>query len=196
MRYTFLTLSAILASAFVTLSWPVRAAEGDDKPPAPGKSSALAVEEGVKALKTGIFKLKEAEVLSLFGPPTSVKRAGAPAADLELQWKYSTHIFGTFKDGKLFEVSGAFSEQLPVERITFANFKRLRLGMAEGEVVEILGKGNGTTKVDGAVTRSWGTAAELQVSLSREGRLAQYELKQNSAAFFPAGVAIPGLPNK
>src|SRR5437016_5137233 len=70
MRYTFL-LSAILASAYVTLSLPVRATDGDDKPPASGKSSALTVDEGVKALKAGIFKLKEAEVLSLFGPPTS-----------------------------------------------------------------------------------------------------------------------------
>jgi hypothetical protein len=166
----------------------------EEKPSSPGKAAVLSAEEVFKKLKQGLLKLKEAEVLVLLGPPDRVKHPGTQGFDLQMEWKYSTHVYATFKDGELAEVTGSFSERLPVERLTLANFKRLRVGMTERDVTDLLGKSNGTANVDGVLTHSWGTSAELQVSLSKEGLLVNYALRQNSAVFLPAGVGLPGLP--
>lgn len=199
MRNAFARFVLFVLCPLITLSALSLVAGGPevgsaDKQSSADKSTVPTVEESFKKLKAGILKISEADVLDLLGPPDSVKHPGMSGFDLQMQWKYSTHLYGTFKDGKLDEITGAFAARLPVEHIHFANMKRLRVGMTEAEVVAIVGKSNGTTAVDGIVTHSWGHSAQLQVSLDKDGRLVDYGLKQNSAVFFPPGVVLPGLP--
>lgn len=201
MRSTLLTSWGFLVVAFIILcTSSLKGADGEgkkeEKEAAPDKSSVLTVEESVKKLKAGILKIKEAEVLSLLGTPTKVKHPGTADFDLQMNWEYSTHIYSIFKEGKLVEVTGAFSKRLPVERITFDNFKRLRVGMSEEEVVELLGEAKGTTKKETTSTRSWGSMAQLQVSFSKDGRMVNYEVKENSAVIIPSDIEIPLLPKK
>jgi len=168
-------------------------AAGEPKSTVPAKGSTLTVDQILVKLKAGIFKLKEADVLDLLGPPEGLKRQ-AGLADLQMNWAYATNIYATFKDGKLTDLTGAFSERLPIERITPANFKRLRLGMTEQEVVAVLGKGNGTSRVGDTVTRPWGRYCRLRVSLRKDGPMFEWREESENAVFIPPGLALPGLP--
>jgi hypothetical protein len=142
-------------------------------------------------LKAGTFKLNEAGVVELLGRPMRVTRPGDAGSDLRMDWEYATYVFATFKAGKLSEVTAAFSENLPVERITLANFKRLRLGMSEAQVVKVLGKGNGTAKVGTTTIRSWGRTARLWVSFNAKGLAFGEGLQEGSALSLPADIQLP-----
>jgi hypothetical protein len=169
------------------------AAAGEPPPPAPAKGATLTVDQILLKLKAGTFKLKEADVRDLLGPPEGLKRQ-AGLADLQMNWAYATNIYATFKDGKLSELTGAFSERLPIEHVTPANFKRLRLGMTEQQVVAVLGQGNGTSRVGDTVTRTWGRYCRLRVSLRKDGRMFEWREESENAVYLPPGLDIPGLP--
>jgi hypothetical protein len=145
-------------------------------------------------LKDGTFKLTEAEVVKLLGPPAGVRRPGDAGSDLRMHWEYATYIFATFKDGKVSEVTGAFSDNLPVERVSLANFHRLRVGMTEPGVVEVLGEGNGTAKVGTTTVRSWGRTARLWVSFNAKGLAFGEGVQEAGAVSVPPEIQLPLLP--
>ncbi len=91
-------------------------------------------------LSAGTFKLTETEVVKHVGQTAEQKRPGENRSELTMNWNYATYIYATFKEGKLTEITGAFSENLPTERVTLANFKRARVGMTEPQVVDVLGQ--------------------------------------------------------
>ncbi len=141
-------------------------------------------------LKAGTFKLTEADVVKLLGHPTVVKRPGDAGSELRMQWEYATYIFATFTDAKLSEMTGAFSENLPVDRVILSNFKRLRVGMTEPAVIEILGAGNGIAKIGGTAIRSWGRTAGLSVSFNAKGLAFGAGYHESSAVAVPPGVQL------
>jgi len=194
-RTTLVTL-AVLFSILVThaaarpaLSADAPSDDAKDAPREKGQPATVADLRG--KLKAGTFKLTEGEVVKLLGRPAGVKRPGDTGSELRMHWEYGTYIFATFKDGKLAEVTGAFSENLPVERINLANLKRLRVGMTEAEVVDVLGPGNGTVKADATTTRSWGRNARLWVSFNAKGLAFGEGFHEESAIAAPPGIQIP-----
>jgi hypothetical protein len=195
MRATFATLAALpLTAVALMLVFPgLRAGSpGDDpRPTPPGKDQPPTVEDLREKLKAGTFKLTEAEVVRLLGRPAGVKRPGDAGSDLRMHWEYATHISATFRDGKLGEVSGSFSENLPVERVSMANFKRLRVGMTEQEVVGVLGEANSVAKVGTTTTRSWGRTARLWVSFNAKGLAFGEGLHESSAVSVPPEIQLP-----
>jgi hypothetical protein len=189
-------LLLLTAIAVALLSPGLRAGgEGDDaKRTAPGKDQPATVADLKAKLKAGTFKLTEEEVVKLVGKPAGVKRPGDAGSELQMHWEYGTYIFATFKDGKLSEVTGAFSENLPVERVTLANVKRLRVGMSEAEVVDVLRDSNGSTKGGAMVIRSWGRTARLWVSFNAKGLAFGAGLREASAVSVPPEIqlSLPG----
>ena len=157
----------------------------------PQKVQPLTVAELEQKLKVGVFKLTESDVIDLLGRPAAVKRPGDAGSDLQMRWEYGTFIFATFADGKLTELSGGFSESLPIDRVNLSNFKRLRVGMIEPQVVEILGKSNATAKVGSGVIRSWGQTAALWVSFNDKGLAFNPGMQQSDAVSLPPGIQFP-----
>jgi hypothetical protein len=116
---------------------------GDEPVQAADKARVAPLDDRYEKVAAGVRKLKEADVVALLGPAQTMKRPvarepGRPPADRELGWEFTTRITVRYKDGKVSEVSGVFSEQLPVERVTPNNFRRIRLGLTRKEVVAIL----------------------------------------------------------
>jgi hypothetical protein len=187
-----LYLNTVVVALVIALSGlPAAGHDNDPKRTPPEKDQPAKVEDLRLKLKAGTFKLTEAEVVKLVGRPTGVSRPGDGGAEMRMHWEYATFIFATFKDGKLSEVTGAFSENLPVERVTLANFKRLRVGMTEAEVVETLGKGNGVIKVGGVAVRSWGRNASLSVLFNAKGLAFGEGLHEIDAISAPPGFQLP-----
>jgi hypothetical protein len=178
-----------LALAFSGLS--TGSAEDDPKHTLPNKEKPATVVEMKAKLKAGIFKLTEADVVKMLGQPIGVKRPGDAKSELEMHWEYATYIFATFHEGKLSELTGGFSEHLPVDRVTLANFKGLTIGMTEAEVVKVLGEGNGTAKVGTTVTRSWGRNARLSVSFNAKGLVCRTGSRENNAVSIPSEIQLP-----
>jgi hypothetical protein len=106
-------------------------------------------------------------------------------------WDFGNYIFATFTDDKLSKVSGSFSESLPVKGISLSNFKRLRIGMTEPEVVDILGKSNGTVTVGSGAYCSWGDTARVSISFNEKGSAFNPGLQESDAVFLPPGVQLP-----
>jgi hypothetical protein len=198
MQATFAKSGAlVLAMASLALVFPgLRAASArDDAKGAPAdKGQPATVADWNAKLKAGVFKLTEADVVKLLGRPTAVKQPGDAGSPLQMEWEYATYIFATFKDGKLGEVTGAFSEHLPCEKVSLAHFKRLRLAMTEAEVVEVLGTGNGVVKVGGTAVRSWGRTARLWVSFNAKGLAFNRGFHEESAVSAPPGFQLPVPP--
>src|SRR5262245_49414813 len=189
-------LLLLTASALTLVSPRLRAGGGggDAKRTLPEKDQPASVADLKAKLKAGTFKLTEEEVVKLMGRPAGVKRPGDAGSELQMHWEYATAIFATFKDGKLSEVTGAFSENLPVERVTLANFKRLRVGMNEPAVVDVLGESNGTAKVGATTIRSWGRTARLWVSFNAKGLAFGEGLREVNAVSAPPEIQrfLPG----
>jgi hypothetical protein len=184
----------LLATIAVALAFPaLRAADPGDagRREAPAEAKPPTLAELKATLKAGTFKLTEADVVKLVGRPAVVKRPGDAGSDLRIDWEYATYIFATFKDGTLSEMAGAFSENLPVEKVTMANFKRLKLGMTDATVVEVLGEGNGRAKVGTTMIRSWGRTAKLWVSFNAKGLAFGEGLQEANAVSLPPGVELP-----
>jgi hypothetical protein len=190
----------VTAIALALVSPGLRAGDegGEAKRTVPGKDKPATVAELKAKLTVGTFKLTEEEVVELVGQPARVKRPGDAGSELQMHWEYATYIFATFKDGKLSEVLGAFSENLPVERVTLVNFKRMRVGMSEAEVVDVLGDGNGSAKVGATAVRSWGRTAGLWVSFNAKGLAFGAGLREASAVSVPPGIqlSLPGTGNR
>jgi hypothetical protein len=193
MHATFNRVGTILLTALALALPGLRAggSGGDARAAPPEKEKPVTVADLREKLKAGTFKLTEADVVKLCGQPARIKRPGDNGADLRMYWDYSTYIYVTFKDGKLSEVSGAFSDNLPVENVTMANFKRLRVGMSEADVVKILGEGNGTAKADKTTVRSWGRTGGLSVGFNAKGLAFGEEYHTSTAISLPPGVQLP-----
>jgi len=180
---------AVLALA---LPWLYAGERRDGPKSSPAaKTQPFTVAELVEKLRAGIFKLTEADVLKLLGRPSGLKRPGDAGSDLRMRWEHATAISAIFKEGKLSEVTGSFSEHLPVERITLDNFKRLRVGMTEAQVVEMLGKSNSMNKDGTTVTRAWGRTAALWVSMNEKGLAFNPGSDEVNAVSLPPGFQIP-----
>ena len=185
-------LFLIVVTLGLAVPWLRAGVDGDgaERTP-PEKSQSLTVTELQQRLKDGIFKLTEPDVVLIAGPPGSYKRPGDAGSELKLQWEYATFIHAAFKDGKLVEVAGGFSEHLPVEHVTLANFKSLRVGTTEARAVEMLGEGHGTTKVGSTVTRSWGRTVRLRVSINAKGLVFNPGSDVQNAVYMPPGIPLP-----
>jgi hypothetical protein len=184
----------LLATISLALAFPgPRAGDpgADTQGALPPKDQPATVADLKAKLKAGTFKLTEADVVKLLGRPAGVKRPGDAGSELRMHWEYATFIFATFKDGKLTEVTGAFSENLPVERVSLANFKRLRVGMTEPAIVDLLGEGNATAKVGATTLRSWGRTARLWVSFNAKGLAFGEGLQEASAVSLPPEIQLP-----
>jgi hypothetical protein len=186
----------LLALAFAVFAlavpWLYAGEYEDDAKNSPrGKTTPLTVAELAEKLKAGIFKLAEADLVTLLGRPSGLKRPGDAGSDLQMRWEYATAISAIFKDGKLSEVTGSFSEHLPVERITVDNFKRLRVGMTEGQVVELLGKSHSMHNDGATVTRAWGRTGALWVSINEKGLAFNPGTEELNVVFLPAGFQLP-----
>jgi hypothetical protein len=183
----------VVVTLGLSAPWLRVRANDDAKPVQPEKTERATVAELEQQLKSGIFKLTEPDVVLLAGPPTSYKRPGDAGSELQLHWEYATFIHAAFKEGKLTDVTGGFSAHLPVEHVTLANFNKLRVGTTEAQAVEILGEGNGTTKVGSTVTRSWGRTGRLWVSINAKGKVFNPGTELRSAVYLPPGTPLPGL---
>jgi hypothetical protein len=97
-----------------------------------------------------------------------------------MAWEYTTRITVTYKEGKVNSLTGTFSAHLPVERVTPDNFRRVRVGMTEAEVIDILGDNYAKLTIDGVVSRQWGAAARILVAFRKDGLLIHHERTGNS----------------
>jgi hypothetical protein len=154
---------------------------GDELKRPADKAATLTLDEKYEKLKGGILKSTEADVVALMGPAHSMARpVKHDKADIELRWQFSTRIVVTYKDGKVSEVWGTFSEHLPVEKVTPENLRRVQPGMTEKEVLAILGDRYASVSLDGVDSGQWGAGAEFKVAFSKDGRMVHHERSGNS----------------
>ena len=135
------------------------------------KPQHATVDELRETLKAGTLKHVHDDVLKLIGMPTEMKKPGPDGALDQWTWNYDTHIVATFKDDKLSGITGCFSPHLHVDRLTVDNFKRLRVGMTEQEVIDVLGKKSSRARVGATLLLSWGKTAQLTVTFNAKGLL-------------------------
>src|SRR5262245_11854151 len=82
-------LSACLAA--LALALPVFPAEQPKVDATPAQTvQKVTVADLNQSPKAGLFKLTEADVVNLVGPPATVKRPGDAGADLQLHLEYAT----------------------------------------------------------------------------------------------------------
>jgi hypothetical protein len=149
---------------------------GDEPKPPVEKARLSPLDERYQKVVAGVLKIKEADVVILLGPPHTMKRPvakelGRLPADLELGWELTTQITTQYKDGKVREVSGVFAEYLPVERVTPDNFHRVKVGMTQKEVVDILGDSYATLTVGDGVSNQWGATYSITLYFDKNGLL-------------------------
>jgi hypothetical protein len=156
---------------------------GDEPKRSDDKAPGLTLDEKYGKLKGGILKLREADVIALLGPAHSMTRPGQQdKADIELRWQYATRIVVTFKGGKVREVWGTFSEQLPVAKITPENFRKVQPGLTEKEVAAILGDVYAIVTKDGIETGEWGGEDDIKFGFAKDGFMVSHDRPGNSFA--------------
>jgi hypothetical protein len=171
-RVLFFAEAAILA---LVAGSPSTNSADEPKPPA-DKVRIRSLDERYAQVVAGVRKLKEAEVVALLGPAHTMKRpvakkAGQLPADRELSWELTTRITIRYKDGKVSEVVGVFSDFLPVERVTPDTFRRVQVGMTQKEVIEILGDRYATLTVGDGLGDQWGETYSIQLYFDKDDLL-------------------------
>jgi hypothetical protein len=155
------------------------------------KAHHVTVDELRESLKVGTMKFGQDDVLKLAGSPAEMKMPGPDGALALWTWNYDTHIVATFKDDKLSGITGCFSPYLHVDGLTVDNFKRLRVGMTEQEVIDVLGKKSSSVRVGTTLYLSWGRTAQLTAIFHAKGLLFGTGLSQSGYVAMPPGLEIP-----
>jgi hypothetical protein len=179
-RVVFFAGVAVIALAVGSPS----ATTGDASKQSTDKTRIPPFDEQYEKVVAGIRKLKEAEVVALLGPAQSMKRPvakelGRPPADRELGWEWTTLIAVRYKDGKVSEVSGVFSDQLRVDRLTPDNFRRIQVGLTQKQVVDILGDSYGTLTGGDSVEDQWGATRSITLYFDKDGLLVSHKRSDN-----------------
>lgn len=109
------------------------------------------------------------QLQSLLGPVTIIKTPGDPTirgAETELRWVDRTTVRVSFKDDKLTEVVANVSATLKFESVTQENVLKLKPGMAQKEVIHILGGGYAAQEEKvGSKVLSWTPSVRISVQL-------------------------------
>jgi hypothetical protein len=110
---------------------------GDKPTPVKQRAAALAKADA-EWVEKGDGKLTEADLVARLGPADELKSPGGAVADYAMVWRDRTMIRVKFEKDKVVEYSGSFSDRLPHKRVTPQSLKKLKQGMSESEVEEIL----------------------------------------------------------
>lgn len=127
--------------------------------------------ENFEKIEQGKGKLSEVEVKSILGQPT---RQGKPFDGItSLIWEEKSHITATLRDGKTIEFSSEFLPHLKSTWLTEDRFKKLKNGMSEAELQNILGKENFIRQSAGndTCTISWSKENSFEVQF-KDGTVA------------------------
>jgi hypothetical protein len=179
MRIVLSTVCSVLVvstALFALALGNQRTSSDEELSPSADKPRIAQLDERYAKVVAGVRKLKEAEVVALIGPAHTMKRPvatelGQASADLELGWELTTTITIRYTDGKVSEVSGVFAEYLPDERVTPANFHRVRIGMTQKEVVAVLGNRFATLTVGDEVGDQWGATHSITLRFDKDNLL-------------------------
>jgi hypothetical protein len=131
--------------------------------------SALA-EETEKWVGDGRGKLTEDDVIAKLGLPDFVENpidpdsASNPDADILMVWQDVSRIEVVFKGDKAKQISAQFSPHLKPEKVTLANFRKLKAGASPSDVEELLGKADSKAELAKGTTRcEWAAKRVLKV---------------------------------
>jgi hypothetical protein len=97
--------------------------------------------EALQKVKAGKGSLTAAEVQKVLGAPYAVQKPGSSGADFHMIWEEAARIqvvLDAEKD-KALSFSGSFSDQVSSKVVTVENLLKLRVGMTEKEVTDVLG---------------------------------------------------------
>jgi hypothetical protein len=164
-----IALAGLLAGAIV-LAFGGPPAVPQESPP---KKDQTALKVESKRLDGKYDQLKKGmsvdQLVALLGPASTIKTPGDPTirgAETELRWVDRSTVRVTLKDGKLSAVEASVSPTLIFERVSQENVLKLKPGMAEKEVVEILGRGAASQAgKDGTTVLTWSPIVTISVQL-------------------------------
>jgi hypothetical protein len=162
-------LAGWLAAAIV-LVWSSPAAVPQEPPP---KKDQAAPKVESKRLDGKYDQLKKGmsveQLVALLGPASTIKTPGDPTirgADTELRWVDRSTVRVTLKDGKVSTVEASVSPTVVFERVTPENVLKLKPGMAEKDVIDILGGGSASRAgKDGITVVTWAPIVSVSVQL-------------------------------
>ncbi len=162
-------LAGLFAGAIV-LTWGDLVAHSQPQPP---KKDGTSPKVESKRLDSKYDQLKKGmsvdQLVALLGPISTIKTPGDPlirGAETELQWVDRSTVRVTLKEGKLSAVEASVSPTLAFERVTQENVLKLKQGMAEKEVIAILGGGYASQKGEAGTKKlTWTPIVSIEVQL-------------------------------
>lgn len=158
-----LTLSFVLAGGGPAASPQEPPPKKDQAPP---KVESTRLDGKYEQIKKG---MSVEQLVALLGQVSAIKTPGDPTiknAETELRWTDRTTVRVTLKDGKLAAVSASVSPTLVFERITQESVLKLKPGMAEKDVIDLLGGGWASqAQKDGTTVLSWTPVVSVSVQL-------------------------------
>ena len=167
---TFLT-GVVIAGWLVSL-----ATAEPTKKPADAARPAL-TDELKTWVSDGQGKLTEDAVIAKLGLPDFVENPidpdskFNPVADITMVWQDVSLIEVVFKDGKAKQISARFSPHLKPENVTLANFRKLKTGVDQSKVKELLGMEDSKTELTKGTARyEWAAKRILKINF-KDGKV-------------------------
>lgn len=97
--------------------------------------------EALEKVEAGKGSLTASEVQKVLGAPQAVQKPGASGGDFEMVWEEAARVQVVLdaEEDKALSFSGSFSDRVSSKVVTVENLLKLRVGMTEKEVKEVLG---------------------------------------------------------
>jgi hypothetical protein len=159
----------VLATCFA--AWCLSLANAQPAKKASGVARAALTAELQKWVNDSQGKLTEADVIAKLGDPDFVENpidpdsSVNPVADIAMVWQDISRIEVVFKDGKAKHITGRFSPHIKSENITLANFRKLKTGVDNFDVEQVLGMEDSRAEVTKGTTRhEWAAKRILKIN--------------------------------
>ena len=92
-------------------------------------------------------KITEKEVLAILGQPTSYYATSPENGDYGMSWQHRTYISVKTRRQRVTSVKAGFSPYVKSDKVTLQTFKKMKLGMTEDQIEEMLGTPDGAGSV-------------------------------------------------
>jgi len=168
-RHLIHRLRALVVISLVTLAVISDASRSVAQEANPAKPPASRLtQENYDRIKDRKDKITEKEVLAIFGQPTSVYATNPQNGDYAMSWKHRTYIRVKTRRERVISVVAAFSPYVKSDTVTLQTFKKIKLGMTEDQVREMLGTPDGAGSVKDAEQYVWEEYIGIDVTFRNE----------------------------
>jgi hypothetical protein len=97
--------------------------------------------DAVEKVTAGQGSLTAADVQKMLGVPQTIHKPGTSGADFDMVWEEAARIQVVLdaEEDKALSFSGSFSDQVSSKTVTVENLLKLRVGMTQKEITDLLG---------------------------------------------------------